>query len=194
MKETVFDLFLRRQRIKKVLPIIKLFPNCKLLDVGCGTHYTFLSAVKLYINQGYGIDFKVQALKTNKIIIKQIKIEKKLPFEDNMFDVITMLAVLEHLEYSPLIIKEIERILKPGGKLILTVPSKIAKPVLELLAFRLKIIDKNEIADHKKYYNYLELEELIKETESLKIEKHEYFQFYMNNFCIIKKKMQKSKE
>jgi ubiquinone/menaquinone biosynthesis C-methylase UbiE len=83
-----------------------------LLDIGCGTHYTFLSAVKPYIYQGYGIDFKVQALKTNKIIIKQIKIEKKLPFRDNMFDVITMLVVLEHLKHLLLIIKEVEKILK----------------------------------------------------------------------------------
>lgn len=63
---------------------------------------------------------------------------------------------------------------------------------MELFAFRLKIIDKNEIADHKKYYNYLELEGLIKEAESLKIEKHKYFQFYMNNFCVVKKEICKA--
>ena len=80
---------------------------------------------------------------------------KKLPFKDNIFDIVTMLAVLGHLEYPFFIIKEIGRILKPRGKLILTIPSKNAKPVLELLAFELKIIDKNEITDHKKYYNYL---------------------------------------
>ena len=53
---------------------------------------------------------------------------------------------------------------------------------LELLAFKLKIIDKNEITDHKKYYNYLELKKLIEYTKYLKIEKHKCFQFYMNNF------------
>ena len=58
---------------------------------------------------------------------------------------------------------------------------------MALLAFRLKILDKNEIADHKKYYNYLELKKLIEHAKHLKIEKHRYFQFYMNNFCVVEK-------
>ena len=70
MKEIVFDIFLRKMRIRKVLPFITLYLNCKLLDIGCGTYYTVVSTVKLYIDQGYGIYFKVSALNTNKIIIK----------------------------------------------------------------------------------------------------------------------------
>jgi len=187
MKETGFDIFLRKGRIKKVLPVIKKYPNSKLLDIGCGFNYKFLIEVESYISEGYGIDFKVPELENGKIKTKQMKIEKKLPFIDNMFDIVTMLAVLEHLENPFHIIKEIERILKPGGKLILTVPSKIAKLVLEILAFRLKIVDKNEIADHKKYYNYFELNKMIEDTKCLKIQKHRYFQFYMNNFCVVEK-------
>jgi putative flippase GtrA len=38
MKEKIFDLFLRKQRIKKVLPIVRLYPHCKLLDIGCGIY------------------------------------------------------------------------------------------------------------------------------------------------------------
>jgi hypothetical protein len=64
---------------------------------------------------------------------------------------------------------------------------------LELLAFRLKIIDKNETVDHKKYYTYLELKKLIGQTKYLKTEKHEYFQFYMNNFCMVKREICKVK-
>lgn len=191
MKEPILESFLRKMRINKVLPIIKKYPNSKLLDIGCGFNYKFLLKVEPYISKGYGIDFKVPELKNGKIKTKQMKIEKKLPFMDNMFDIVTMLAVLEHLESPFHIIKEIERILKPGGKLILTVPSKITQSVLELFAFRLRIIDKNEIADHKKYYNYLELKKLMRQAKHLKIVKHKYFQFYMNNFCIVKKETYK---
>jgi len=50
-----------------------------------------------------------------------------------VFNFVIMLAVLEHLGHPIEIVKEIERILNPGGKLILTIPSKIAKPVLNYL-------------------------------------------------------------
>jgi len=65
-----------------------------------------------------------------------------------------MLAVLEHLERPIKITKEIERILKQNGKLILTVPGRNAKPVLEFLANTMKIFSEDEINAHKKYYKY----------------------------------------
>ena len=64
-----------------------------------------------------------------------------------------MLAVLEHLSYPEDILKEIHRVLKKDGRLIITVPSKIAKPILEFLSYKMNVIDRLEIEDHKKYYN-----------------------------------------
>lgn len=64
-----------------------------------------------------------------------------------------MLAVIEHLSYPIEMLKEIERVLKPSGILLLTAPSHLAKPVLEFLSYRLHIIDEREIRDHKRYYN-----------------------------------------
>ena len=63
-----------------------------------------------------------------------MKLEHKLPFENESFDIVTMLAVLEHLSYPEDILKEINRILRKDGRLVLTVPSKIAKPILEFMA------------------------------------------------------------
>jgi len=46
-----------------------------------------------------------------------------------------MMAVLEHLTYPETILKEVKRILKPGGVgLILTVPSRHPNPLLEFFA------------------------------------------------------------
>jgi len=113
----------------------------------------------------------------------------KLPFNENSFDFVIMLAVLEHLDHPAEIVREIERVLKPKGKLILTVPSRYSKPVLEFLAYKLKIVNEEEINNHKKYYNYKDLEKLFEETDKLKIQEHKYFQFYMNNFCIVQKEI-----
>ncbi|MBC7714915.1 MAG: class I SAM-dependent methyltransferase, partial [Rhizobacter sp.] len=49
-------------------------------------------------------------------------IEKGLPFADNSFDVITCMDVIEHLENPEFVLREINRILKPGGRFLFHVP------------------------------------------------------------------------
>jgi 2-polyprenyl-3-methyl-5-hydroxy-6-metoxy-1,4-benzoquinol methylase len=174
-------------RIRQVLPTIRQYPNCRVLDVGCGWDYRLLKTVEPYISGGIGIDFKVPESKEGKISTRQVRLDTKLPFDDDSFDVVTMLAVLEHLSNPLGIVKEIGRVLKRKGRLVLTVPSKLSKPVLEFLSYKLKIVNEDEIRDHKKYYDYRELQNLIAQT-NLTIEQHKYFQVGMNNFCIILKK------
>ncbi|KAA8709813.1 class I SAM-dependent methyltransferase [Helicobacter canis] len=111
-----------------------------------------------------------------------------LPFPNESFEIITMLAVLEHLHHPQAMLEEIARVLKPDGILLLTVPSHLAKPVLEFLAFRLKIVSEAEIADHKRYYNKRDLRELVASVPELTLTKHTYFQLGMNNFAIIHKR------
>ena len=53
------------------------------------------------------------------------------------------------------------RILKPGGKLVLTTPAPCSKPLLEFLAFRLKIISAEEIMDLKHYFSNSEIKDIL---------------------------------
>ena len=46
----------------------------------------------------------------------------QLEFQDSTFDVVTSNQFLEHLDEPAKVIKEMIRVLKPGGKLIVTVP------------------------------------------------------------------------
>lgn len=108
-----------------------------------------------------------------------------LPFERESFEIVTMLAVLEHLNFPIEMLREIERVLVPNGVLLLTVPSRASKPVLEFLAYKLHIIDEREILDHKKYYNKGDLREAISQVKGLKLHTHRYFQCGMNNFAKI---------
>ncbi len=178
---------LRKLRISRVLSEIKKVPECTLLDVGCGFNYKFLSTIEPYIAHGTGIDFKVPEATTEKIKTICAVLDESLPFGDNSFDVVTMLAVLEHLDRPNDICLEIARVLKPGGRLILTVPGKKAKPVLEFLAYKLGIVNKKEIEDHKMYYDLPELQALIKSVGQFTIVKHVHFQLGMNNFCVMEK-------
>lgn len=115
MQEPILEPFLRKMRIKKVLPIIKKIPSPVLLDIGCGWEAKFLKSIEAYISKGIGIDFKAPRLETSKIKTINTYINDRLPFDDSIFNVVTMLAVLEHIANPIFLVKEINRILCGGG-------------------------------------------------------------------------------
>jgi ubiquinone/menaquinone biosynthesis C-methylase UbiE len=101
-----------------------------LLDVGCGGGRT-VSKLAAIATQGkvYGIDHSSEsvamALRTNKQFIDRARVEvreasvSRLPFSDGTFDIIT--AVETHFWWPalPTDLREVLRVLKPGGRLIL---------------------------------------------------------------------------
>ena len=183
MSEAILEPVLRRMRIRQVLPVIQQYHDCVLLDIGCGWEAKFLRSIEAYVSKGEGIDSRAPELHTEKLSTRRITLTDSLPYPNEAFDVVTMLAVLEHLSHPRAVVAEVSRILKPGGRLVLTVPSKAAKPVLEFLAFRLGIVSAAEIRDHKCYYTGRLLRDLVSGT-GLVIEAHRYFQLGMNNFVV----------
>ena len=186
MREALLEPVLRRMRLRQVLPVVAQYQDCVLLDIGCGWEAKLLRAVECSIARGEGIDQKAPELRTEKLTTRRLQLSEALPYGDESFDVVTMLAVLEHLSYPRAIVAEICRVLKPGGRLLLTVPSKAAKPVLEFLAYRLGLVSEAEIRDHKCYYTKRSLSELISPI-GLEIEAHHYFQVGMNNLLVCRK-------
>lgn len=149
-KWTLFDRVLESRRFKKVLE--HLPSNCTLADLGCGDG-AFLRHINQIILLGYGIDAIKENAEEGKTIFKQGNLNERIPLADSSVQVVTALAVIEHLTNPQGFVEEAFRILKPSGKFILTTPSPKAKPVLEILAYKLKIISKNDIADHKHYFS-----------------------------------------
>jgi len=183
MKEPIFEPILRRMRIARVLPFVKRYPACELLDVGCGWEAKLLKSLESIITSGIGIDRQPPKINTDKIKTVPGCLETQLPFPNESFNFVTMLAVLEHINDEVKILNECKRVLQPGGGILITVPSWRAKPILEFLSFNLGLINKSEIEDHKRYYNREDLLQLINKIDGLRLIEHRYFQFGMNN-CV----------
>lgn len=95
-----------------------------LLDIGCAFGF-FLDKAKKWGFQTYGIDISSYVIKKSQKN-HQVKIldvsKKKLPFKKNFFEVVILDHVLEHLSNPTFTLKEIKRVLRPGGIVFIEVP------------------------------------------------------------------------
>jgi ubiquinone/menaquinone biosynthesis C-methylase UbiE len=103
-----------------------------------------------------GIDLEAKPGAYENIKIMSMDIQKEIKLDSNSVNVITMLAVLEHLKYPESVFKECYRILKPGGLILLTVPSPDNKPILEILAV-FGFVRKKMIEQHENYFTVARL-------------------------------------
>lgn len=114
-------------RVIRVLESLELKPSSKLLDLGCGNGRA-LDILKKYNINYTGLDLSENLIKLAKKKYPtyhfQIGDLLKTPFVDDTFDYVLSVATLHHIpskEERLKAFKEINRILKPNGQLILTV-------------------------------------------------------------------------
>ena len=92
--------------------------NGDLLDVGCGTMpYRKLFSVTSYI----GLEYDTPIARRRGVADAYYD-GTTFPFEDRKFDALLCNQVLEHVFTPDNFLKELARVIKPGGRLILTVP------------------------------------------------------------------------
>ncbi len=124
-QEVLSDFTYKWPKIKHLIPTDK---KTKLLDFGCGKG-TILGEI-LKVNpsiQATGVDVSQKALdfakkKYPKTTFVKINDGGRLPFPDNSFDFITALDVLEHVYDTEATFTELARVLKPNGKILISVP------------------------------------------------------------------------
>jgi len=146
--------FLARQRAARANQLIpEALRAGRILDVGCGSYPYFLAHTAF--KEKYAIDQLPPAAVDNQIHWQTLDLntEPALPFEASFFDVVTLLAVAEHLKSASLsnLLKEIHRTLKPGGRVIITTPSAHADGLLHSMA-RLGLVSAEEIDEHTTAY------------------------------------------
>ena len=128
----------------------------KVLDVGCGNG--FVSS--LYPNFDItGIDISDGMLERNPYVWKKAPAEA-IPFEDNHFDFVVCRSLLHHLDDPKIGLKEMVRVLKPGGQFVCWDPNHNA--LYELVRHILQPHDRFSHLHHS--FNAEELFSMIEEA------------------------------
>jgi len=156
-----------------------------LLDIGCYDG-SFLARTQNTVSWAVGLDIilppNLPVQVRNKLILSDIS--SGLPFSDKVFDVVSLLAVFEHLQDNDLVIQELYRVLRPGGRVILTVPGNQVDRVLDLL-IAVGMADGMSLEEHHGY----EAGEtpILFKSHGFIMQKWRRFQFGLNNLFIFNK-------
>lgn len=188
IKWNIFDKIIAKFRYIEVDKFVD--KNAKIVDVGCGQEGTFLKRHKGEINQGYGFDFKINNYELDNLKFINNSNLDKFPLENESIDTVFMNAVLEHLEAPESLLLNLLKILKSNGKLIMTTPTPISKPILEFMAYKLHMINEMEIKEHKHYYSKQDIEELVNTLNKYtpcELIKYKKFELGVNSLIVIRK-------
>lgn len=177
-------------RFKKGLESIPKNKPVTIADLGCGPKVRFYHFAKKHgakLKEYIGIDPLIREF-PNSRDLKVIKspLKKKILLPSNSVDYVVGFAFLEHIDYPEDMISESIRILKKNGKAIFTTPTFRAQKLLEFLAFKMGIISKREILEHRQYFNEQKLYDLVNKHDKNKVN-HSYFELGLNNLLIITK-------
>jgi len=135
------------------------------LDIGCGDGY-FLDRSPAAVR--YGVDRKMGDT-----------LEDGIPFPDASIDVVTMLAVIEHIDDPTPLLAEIHRVLVSDGRLVLTTPKRAAEGLIALYA-------RDIGEEHERYYTADSLRALVGDRFTLT--RARTFCLGLNQvFCLVKR-------
>lgn len=114
--------------LKRAAEVIdKQGPVNRFLDIGCGFGGlanlvgTYLEADEIH---GLDIDPRVEAESKSKGVITTIyDAEEGLPYDEHSFDVVMTLGMMDYLPFFDGMVRDVNRILRPGGLVLISLPN-----------------------------------------------------------------------
>jgi len=124
MNNPVRGLVQEKYEMKNLKSFSKLKPNKKILEVGCGQGIGEKIITKnFHPSEYYGIDLdekmikRAQKRKSSKRFFQTADVTN-LPFDDASFDAVFDFGIIHHVPNWKDSLKEIKRVLKPGGEFL----------------------------------------------------------------------------
>ncbi len=120
-------------RYRQVADTVAAKDGQRILDIGCGDGVLLGQITK---GKLYGIDFDADSVKVAAAKVKgsfSVGAAESLPLKSNYFDTVIATEIIEHLAKPELMLQEIKRVLKSGGRVIITTPVKPADGLTDKL-------------------------------------------------------------
>jgi SAM-dependent methyltransferase len=166
----------------------------RLLDIGCGSYPYFLAntqfAEKWGVDQLFDSEARLQLGDEHVGLLPfDAQHDATLPFPDDHFSVVTMLAVFEHIATDELglLLAQVLRVLKPGGIYVATTPAFWTDRLLKTLA-AIRLLSSAEINEHKGIYRHAHIARALSDagfkTGALR---QGYFELFMNTWTVARK-------
>jgi SAM-dependent methyltransferase len=156
-----FGVWLSGRQIHRYVPT---FEGKSLGDFGCGYQAAFTRTVLDKVCEAVVVDVSLaDDLKSlpNVRALEGALPDVLAPLPDASLDVVLLVSVLEHVTDPERLLRELRRLLAPGGIALVNVPSWRGKRYLEFSAFRLGLSPAAEMDDHKTYYDVPDLWPLL---------------------------------
>ncbi len=117
--------YLRRHssRLLSTLSLVKSLPITSILDVGSGGGFFLLLVPQEWSKVAVDSPLNAELVSKRGIHSSGLDLEEEaFPFEDNTFDLVTLLEVIEHIRNKSHVFSEIYRVLRQNGLLVVTTP------------------------------------------------------------------------
>lgn len=168
------------------LNFLKLKPGGKVLDIGCSYGEQAMEIAKQGL-QVYGIDSSKELVSQFKLAAKKQKLNcvpivgdaTKMPYKQNQFNAVVATEIFEHIPNPQKAIEESYRVLIPGGRICVSVPTKLTEQIFNFLHSHWV-----EDSGHINTFSEKEISSLLKQA-NFKIEKVEYLNFEWSLFWLI---------
>jgi methionine biosynthesis protein MetW len=168
---------LRRFELHRIPATFELLePGGRMLDIGCGDGSLLALARGSKFQEVCGIDVAPAVVQRAEetcaqrlgsldgVHVKCADLNETLPFEDNSFDAVTAIAVIEHLFDPYFSVDEVHRLLRPGGQFIMEVPNLAWLPRrVDVLLGRLPVTGDEDGWDggHLHYFTFQTVRDLL---------------------------------